>query len=489
MSSGLLVIDVGTSSVRAGVLRGDAVLTHLHQVPSLPRTPLPGVVEFDAADIAAKVEEVARAAIDAHGPVEAVGITNQRATTVVWDARTSEPIGPAIGWQDLRTVIDCLVLQADGLRLAPNVSATKLAWLLNHTEGAKNRLEHLRFGTLDTWLAWTLSGGSLHVTDASNAGVTGLVDPAIAQWDPSVLSVLGVPTSMLPRIVDSSGVIGAATELPGAPPIAALIGDQQASMVGQSCTLPGLAKITFGTGGMLDVVTGHGAPPAAVRGAAGTFPIAGWRREGVTTWGAEAIMLSAGSCVEWLRDDLGLIASSADSAQVAASCAMSDGVVFVPALLGLGTPVWDFGARGLLLGLTRGSGRAQITRAVLEGVAQRGRDLVEAAEADTAISLEHLRVDGGMSANPVFMSALADALERPVERSDLLEATTRGAGFLAGLAMGTWADEDELASLWSPAQVLEPRGDVALRRAIRERYLDARSRAERTIPDLSAVSF
>jgi glycerol kinase len=200
-------------------------------------------------------------------------------------------------------------------------------------------------------------------------------------------------------------------------------------------------------------------------------------------------MLSAGSCIEWLRDDLGLIDSAASSAHVATACATSDGVVFVPALLGLGTPVWDFGARGLLMGLTRGSGRAQITRAVLEGVAQRGRDLVDAAEADAGFRLDRLRVDGGMSANPVFMAALADALDRPVERSDVLEATTRGAGYLAGLATGTWSGVDELAALWSPTEVLEPSSDASLRQANRERYLDARGRAERTIPDLSAVSF
>ena len=200
-------------------------------------------------------------------------------------------------------------------------------------------------------------------------------------------------------------------------------------------------------------------------------------------------MLSAGSCVEWLRDDLGILSDAATSAEVAGQCESSEGVVFVPALLGLGTPVWDFGARGLLLGLTRGSGRAQITRAVLEGIAQRGRDLVDAAEADSGLQISSVRVDGGMSANPVFMTALSEALNRSVERSDVLEATTRGAGYLAGLATGLWSDEAELASLWSPAEILEPSADSTLRTATRERYLDARSRAERTIPDLSSVSF
>ena len=489
MSGTHLVIDVGTSSVRAAILSADGTLTSIHQLASLPSTPLPGVVEFDAREIATKVLEVARATLEEGGPVAGVGITNQRATTVVWDARTGEPIGPAIGWQDLRTVIDCLLLQAEGLRLAPNVSATKLKWLLDNTEGARDQVEHLRFGTLDTWIAWVLSEGALHVTDASNAGITGLVDAGIVQFDDTVLDVLGVPTSMLPEIVDSSGVVGLATALPGSPPIAALIGDQQGSLIGQSCTVPGLAKITFGTGGMLNVVTAQATPPAAERGEAGTFPIAAWRRAGATTWGAEAIMLSAGSCIEWLRDDLGLIESAEQSALVAQQCADSEGVVFVPALLGLGTPVWDFGARGLLMGLTRGSGRPQITRAVLEGVAQRGRDLVDAAEADTGLSLERVRIDGGMSANPIFVEALTEALDRPVERSNVLEATTRGAGYLAGLATGTWSDENELAALWSPAEVVEPRQDASVRLATRERYLEARARSERTIPDLSNVTF
>ena len=489
MSENLLVIDVGTSSVRAGVVDATGTVRHVHQIPSLPSTPLSGMVEFDASSIAEKVLEVANASLNAHGPVAAVGITNQRATTVVWDARTGDPIGPAIGWQDLRTVIDCLVLQAEGLRLAPNVSATKLKWLLDTFDPHRENAEYLRFGTLDTWVAWTLSRGDVHVTDASNAGVTGLVTPAIDGWDPRALEVLNVPSLMLPEIVSSSGIVGEATALAGSPPIAALVGDQQASLVGQSCTLPGLAKITFGTGGMLDLVTGAAAPPAAERGPSGTFPIAGWRREGTTTWGLEAIMLSAGSCVEWLRDDLGILSDAATSAEVAGQCESSEGVVFVPALLGLGTPVWDFGARGLLLGLTRGSGRAQITRAVLEGIAQRGRDLVDAAEADSGLQISSVRVDGGMSANPVFMTALSEALNRSVERSDVLEATTRGAGYLAGLATGLWSDEAELASLWSPAEILEPSADSTLRTATRERYLDARSRAERTIPDLSSVSF
>ncbi len=294
---------------------------------------------------------------------------------------------------------------------------------------------------------------------------------------------------MLPSIVDSSGQLAQATALPGAPMITGIAGDQQASLVGQGCTVEGLAKITFGTGGMLDMVTGTQSPSTAQRSAAGTFPIAAWRRGGTTTWGLEAIMLSAGSCVEWLRDDMGFFDDAADSADVALRCESSDGVVFVPALLGLATPTWDFGARGLLLGLTRGSGRAEITRAVLEGVAQRGRDLVEAAEQDAGRSIDSLRVDGGMSANDVFLQALADAVDRPIEISPVLEATTLGAGALAGMAVGLWDDEQDLASTWQPRAIFEPHEDSSVRVAARERFLEARRRSERTLPDLSGISF
>ena len=269
-----------------------------------------------------------------------------------------------------------------------------------------------------------------------------------------------------------------------------MAGDQQASLVGQGCTLPGLAKATFGTGGMLDQCTGPGRGPAvAGRGGAGTFPIVAFRVAGQATWGTEAVMLSAGSAVEWLRDDLGIIATSHESEAVAAQCETSGDVWFVPALLGLGTPVWDFGARGTLVGLTRGSGRPEVVRAVLEGVAHRGADLVEASEHDSGHPIATLRIDGGMSANAVFVEALADAIGLPVEISPVLEATTLGAGLLAGLAVGTYASTEELADTFSPRRIVEPHGDDAARATARERWLAARGKAEGTIPELSGISF
>ena len=340
------------------------------------------------------------------------------------------------------------------------------------------------FGTVDTWVAWTLSNGELHVTDSSNAGVTALLHGDGSTWNDTVLGALNIPRAVLPEIVDSSGVVGAATALPGAPPIAGMAGDQQASLVGQGCTQPGLTKITFGTGGMLDQCVGPARPAFDARGPAGCFPIIAWRRDGAVTWGIEAVMLSAGTAVEWLRDDLGLIGSSAESDAVAAACDDTGDVWFVPALLGLGTPAWDFGARGTLIGLTRGSGRPEVVRAVLEGVAHRGADLVEAAEEDGGHPIASLRVDGGMTANATFVQALADATQRPVEVSPVLEATTLGAAYLAGLAVGTWQDEADIASHWSPAQVVEPK-----RRPDRDRWRAAVDRARATIPELSALDF
>ena len=478
----MLVVDVGTSSVRASVVRPDATVEHVHQEPCLPASPDQGLVELDAARIASLAVTLAERALADAGHVDAVGIASQRASTIVWDRASGEPVGPGIGWQDLRTVGTCLVLQADGIRLAPNASATKLGYLLDTYDPDRSR--DLVFGTVDTWVAWQLSGGALHVTDQTNAGVTGLLDHDGVRWHEPVLQALRIPESVLPRIVDSTGVVGEASVLPGAPPIAGIAGDQQASLVGQGCVRPGMAKITFGTGGMLDVCVGPTRPSFDARGAGGCFPIAAWRKDGETTWGVEAIMLSAGTAVEWLRDDLGVIDTASASHDVAARCDDTGGVVFVPALLGLGTPDWDYGARGTLLGVTRGTGRPELVRAVLEGVAQRGADLVDAAITDGGVDIPALRVDGGMSANPTFVQALADATQRPVEVSPVVEATTLGAAFLAGMAVGTWSGFDDVAAAWSPRAAVEPAGP-----AQRERWAEARRRAAGWHGDLSALDF
>jgi glycerol kinase len=480
----ILVIDVGTSSVRAAIVRPDGILEHVRRRPLPPDIPMAGLVEFDPAVMAAAVLDVAQeTTVAAGGGIEAVGVTAQRASAIAWDGRTGTPLGPGLGWQDLRTVGTCLELQARGLRFDPSQSATKFAWLLDQVDPEAR--EHAKLGTVDSWLAWTLTQGRLHVTDASNAGVTGLYSIDTGEWNLGALEALGLNPESLPRIVDSSGRLGEASALPGAPVLCALVGDQQASLMGQGCTRPGLAKATFGTGAMLDVCVGDQRPERAARGESGCFPIVAWRRAGQVTWGTEAIMLSAGSAVDWLVQDMGLLASPAESEAVAASCPDTDGVVAVPALLGFGTPQWDFGARGAIFGLTRGSGRPHIVRAVLEGVAQSGADLLEAAEGDTGLAIDRLRVDGGMSANSVFVQALADACDRPIELSPELEATTLGAGYLAGLAIGVWAGTDEVAAAWSPRAVVEPSGLPNNR----DRWRRAVERAGHWYPELSAISF
>jgi glycerol kinase len=500
----------------------DGSVDHVHHRSTLPSTPSPGFVEFDAAAMAEAALDSARQALAEGGPVEAVGIANQRSSTIVWDRATGQPVGPGIGWQDLRTVGACLMMQGQGMRLAPNASATKLSYLLDVYDYGRTR--DLMFGTVDTWIAWHLNGGTAHVTDATNAGVTGLLRADGSGWDPDILQALRIPPAMLPTIIDSScppGAAGLATALKGASagagagsggggagsgdtggggtpgasgrparsggsgavPITGMAGDQQASLVGQGCTRPGLAKVTFGTGGMLDACIGP-RPAFAYRGDGGCFPIIAWQRHGRLVWGIEAIALSAGTAVEWLRDDLGVIDTAAASEQVAGQCRDSGGVYFVPALLGLGTPTWDFGARGTLIGLSRGSGRPEVVRAVLEGVAHRGADLLEAAETDAGIPITALRVDGGMSANTVFLQALANACRRPIEVSPVLEATTLGAAYLAGMAIGTWADEDEVAEAWQPKALIEPTATLD-----RDRWRQAVERARAWIPELSQLNF
>jgi glycerol kinase len=478
----ILVVDVGTSGVRAAIVRPDATVTDARYREVLPSSPEPGFVEFDPAAMAGAALDAARDCLAAGGPVDAVGIANQRASTIVWDRRTGEPVGPGLGWQDLRTIGTCLVMREQGFHLAPNVSATKAQFLLDQADPDRSR--DLCVGTVDSWIAWHLSGGAAHVTDPTNAALTGLRTADGTGWSTELLEALRIPLASLPKVVESSGHGPEASVLDGSPPICGIAGDQQASLVGQGCVHPGLAKITFGTGGMLDVCLGPDRPESVRRADHGTFPIVAWRRQGQVTWGSEAMMLTAGANVEWLRDDLGVIATADESHEVAASCPSTDGVTYVPALLGLGTPRWDYGARGTLLGVTRGTGRPQLVRAVLEGVAQRGADLVEAAEADTGLTIDVLRVDGGMSVNGTFVQALADATQRPVEVSPEREATTLGAGFLAGLAAGTWSSWDDLAATWRPQAVIEP-----ARQLDRDRWRDAVERAAGWEPDLSAISF
>ncbi|MCY3924590.1 MAG: FGGY family carbohydrate kinase [bacterium] len=476
----ILVIDVGSTSVRAAVLDEGGCLHHEHRVAAPRHTPAQGLVEFDPVAVWDAARRAAEATLAAAPRPEAVGIANQRASTVVWRRAGGEPVGPGLGWQDLRTAVDCLSLQSEGLRLAPNQPATKAAHLIG---AARTPPEELCVGTLDSWLIWNLTGGAQHLTDATNAAITGLTHQDRVEWDLDVTARLGIAPESLPRITDSTGALAEATALAGAPPVCGLAGDQQAALVGAGCVKRGDVKITFGTGGTLDACLGPGDPPAEIRGPSGTFPIVAWQQDGAATWGIEAMMLSAGSCVDWLCE-LGLIESPGDSDAVAAACADSGGVSFVPAQMGLGTPDWDFGARSAFVGMTTLTGPGQMVRAVLEGVAHRGADLLEAARADSGLELAAPVVDGGMSANATFTQALADAAGSAVRLAPEIECTALGAGFLAGLGTGLWSGWDEIASLRSPRRIVEPR-----RAADRAAWQEAKRRAAGWHPDLSAVSF
>jgi glycerol kinase len=469
--------------VRSAIVDERGEVSHVKQQRLTVRSPAPGEVELDPAEIAQVSLELAARTLTEGGPCDAVGLTNQRATTIVFDPETGLAVGPALSWQDLRTVLDCLVLQGEGLRLAPNQSATKIRWLVNQSgRPAKD----LRFATVETWMAWHLSEGATFATDRSNASVNGLVQRTVDGWDQEVLSALDLDGVMLPRLVDTMSDFGVASALNGAPPILAMVGDQPASLFGQSCVRQG-AKITFGTGAMLDVVHGDQAPASLNRFASGCYPTVVRSRYERATWGLEAIILSAGSCVEWLAD-LGLIDSPNQSEALASSVPSTDGVSFVPAFSGLGTPLWDFGARGAFFGLTRGSSGAHLVRAVLEGIAQRGADLLEAAEQEIGTALSELRVDGGMSANRLFVQLLADYSGRPVAVSSEREATTRGAGLMALVSAGSLT-LDEVERLWSPAYVASPTLSDDERLSSRALWRETVQRVERTIPELSAVSF
>jgi glycerol kinase len=491
VSEAVCVIDVGTSSVRAALVDERARIVDSERRPLPPATPAPGLVEFDPEALADAAIDLATTLIARHGGrVAAVGVSNQRASCVLWDRATGRALAPGIGWQDLRTVGECLELRArTGLVFAPNQTATKATWLLANT--ARHDVDPC-IGTVDAWIVHRLTLGACHVTDPTNAMVTGLarIGARGTDWNDEVLAALGIDREMLPMIATSVGTIGVASALPGSPPIAGILGDQQASLIGQGCVVPGSAKITFGTGAMADVCTGPAMPNSLARSGNGTFPIVTVADAHGLRFGVEAIMLAAGTNVEWLVDDLGIVPDAAATDDLAASVPDSDGVVFVPALLGLGTPRWDYGARGTLLGLTRGTTAAHVTRAVLDGIAHRGADLIEAAEADTGLAIEVVNVDGGMSRNTTFIRCLADATGRPVAVAATTEATTVGAAVAAGVATGLWPSLEDAAARISPDKVVEPSVDSGDARALsRQLWSEAISRASGWIPELSALDF
>ena len=480
----LLALDQGTTSSRAILFdhRGTPVATAQREFGQ--HFPQPGWVEHDATEIwatqRATIAEVLARAGTPITRVHAVGITNQRETTVIWDRRTGDPLAPAIVWQDRRTAPRCAALreagheatirQLTGLVLDPYFSGTKIAWLLDHVPGARARAERgeLAFGTIDTWLTWKLTDGRLHVTDATNASRTLLYDLHTGDWSDTLLELIGVPRAILPRIVASSGLIGE-IELEGHRlPLAGIAGDQQSALFGQACFQPGMAKNTYGTGCFLLMNTGE---TPQVSGA-GLLTTAAWTLETPSLtqrhFALEGSVFVGGAVVQWLRDGLGLIRTAAEVEPLAASVSDTAGVHLVPAFTGLGAPWWDADARGALLGVTRGTNRAHIARAAIESIAFQSADLLRAMQADAHKPLTELRVDGGACANNLLMQFQADLLGVPVVRPKVLETTALGAASLAGLATGYWDSPQDIARHWQVDRQFEPtmsRDEAAARMA------------------------
>lgn len=480
----VLVVDLGTTGVRAMRIDPTGAVGAHHYVESPPSVPGPGMVEHDPGRLATDAETTV-AAITAPGDdIAAVGITVQRSTTVVWDASTGEPVGPAIGWQDLRTLGECLGAVAAGLRMSPNASGTKCQVLVRAGREKGVAEADLRFGTLDTWLAWRWSGGGLHVTDPTNAGVTAMADATVTGWDPHVLEVLDVPMTAMPRIVPTSAPAGPVTIAGVETELACLVGDQQASLVGQGGIAPGVTKATLGTAAMVDVNTGTEAPPIEVTS---TYPVVVASTPERTWYGREATVISAGDAVRGLVE-LGIAASPEEVSALAGQVDDTGGVRYVPALLGLGTPYWDYGARGTLTGLSLGSDRRHACRAVLEGIAWRVAECVAAVGADTAATATAVHVDGGAARSEVLCQAIADRCGVPVLRSTEREATAYGCGLLAGLAVGAW-DLDAVAALPSVERTFEPAWGDDRRGSDGDGWRAAVAASQRWIEPLSALAF
>ena len=485
----VLALDQGTTSSRALVIdqAGTVVATAQRTFPQI--FPQPGWVEHDpveiwSSQIGTAAEALAHAGLDATD-IAAMGIVNQRETTLVWDRRTSEPVYNAIVWQDRRTSDFCEQLRADGhepmiqsrtgLLADAYFSASKLRWILDNVDGVRARAERgeLCFGNVDSWLIWRLTEGERHVTDVTNASRTMLFNIHTMTWDEELLELLRIPAGMLPEVVDSSCVCGESrTGLAGIP-IAGIAGDQQAALFGQMCTAPGMVKCTFGTGSFMLLNTGKEPMSSKNR----LLSTVAWRMNGEVDYALEGSMLMAGAVVQWLRDGLQIIRQSSDVEALAASVPDSGGIVMVPAFAGLGAPRWDQGARGALLGMTRGTTKAHIARAALEGIALQVVDVLEAMQADSGLPLRELRVDGGASANNMLMQLQADLLGVRVVRPSNTEATAMGAAYLAGLSVGYWKAPEAIASQWQAERVFEPAMPDDQRMAMRHRWNQALGKA------------
>jgi glycerol kinase len=465
----ILALDQGTTSSRAIVFAEDGRVVSRAQRELTQLYPQPGWVEHDANEILSTQLQTAREALHgALGEVVALGITNQRETTIVWDRATGTPIHNAIVWQDRRTAAFCDELKARGLEatfrektgllLDPYFSGTKLRWLLENIPGARGKAEagELMFGTVDSWLIWNLTGGETHATDVTNAGRTLLLNIHTQDWDDELLELLNIPRAVLPEVRASSGEYGVAKALNGLR-IAGVAGDQHAALFGQACLQPGMAKNTYGTGCFMLLNTGD----TAVSSASGLLTTPAWKLESVT-YALEGSVFIAGAVVQWLRDEMKFFTDAAEVETLARSVTDTGGVYLVPAFAGLGAPHWDAYARGTIIGLTRGSGKAHIARAALEAIAYQVRDVLEAMQRDSGVKLEALRVDGGATANDLLMQFQADILGVPVERPVVTETTALGAAYLAGLGTGVF-DLKGIGSHWKLEKRFEPRMDLPTR--------------------------
>lgn len=466
----ILAIDQGTTSSRAIVFSQEGAIHSVVQREFKQHYPKPGWVEHDPNEIWKSQAGVVAEAITEAGAngknIAAIGITNQRETTVIWDKETGEPVYNAIVWQDRRTSDYCdklirdgwveKIQQKTGLVIDAYFSATKIRWILENVDGARQKAEEgkLLFGTIDSWLVWKFTKGECHITDITNASRTMLYNIHEQQWDEELLELMNIPRSMLPEVRSSSEVYGMTktTIFAHEVPIAGIAGDQQSALFGQMCTQPGMLKNTYGTGAFIMFNTGE----KSITSQNNLLTTVAWQRNGSTTYALEGSIFIAGAVVQWLRDGLGLIKSSSDIEKLALTERDNGDVYMVPAFSGLGAPHWDQRARGTIVGLTRGSTAGHIARASLESIAFQTRDVLNAMKLDSGIDIKELRVDGGATANDTLMQFQADILDIPLIRPQVHETTALGAAFLAGLAVGFWEGTDELAKQWKVDKVFEP---------------------------------
>lgn len=467
----IMALDQGTTSSRAILFNKNAEIIQVAQKEFKQIYPKPGWVEHDPMEIWGSQMGVAREVLETAGvrpqEIAAIGITNQRETTVVWDKNTGKPIYNAIVWQCRRTAPICDELKKRGLEeyikdntglvIDAYFSGTKIKWILDNVEGAREKAENgeLLFGNIDTWLLWNLTRGKVHVTDYSNASRTMLFNIKDLCWDEKILKELDIPISMLPQARPSSEVYGVTDEktFGGAEiPIAGIAGDQQAALFGQACYGEGMAKNTYGTGCFMLMNTGEVAVPSKN----GLLTTIAWGIDGKVNYALEGSIFIAGALIQWLRDELRLISDSADSEYFASKVENTNGVYIVPAFVGLGAPYWDMYARGTIVGLTRGANRNHIIRAALEAIAYQTKDVLQAMEEDSGIDLKELKVDGGAVANNFLMQFQSDILGVPVHRPKVIETTALGASYLAGLAVDFWKDTEEISTKWNVDRVFNP---------------------------------